>query len=183
VAQVPQLFTSSIVLTQAPLQSVSPLWQTHIPASQTAPTPQGMSQPPQWSALVMVSTHAPPHDAPPPAQPQAPLVHASPAPQAMLQPPQWIVLVMVLTQAPPQSSCGATHVSPPVVVLAPVVVEVGVPAVLVLGLVVLLLVVVPPGVTVSDLPEQPHAMAKISVTRATRVVLCFIPSSSARSVF
>ena len=64
---------------------------------------------------------------------------------------------------------------PPPVVLDPaVVVLVGVPAVVVVG-VPAVVVLVPPGVTVSDFPEQPHAMAKISVTRATRVVLCFIP--------
>jgi hypothetical protein len=82
---------------------------------------------------------------------------------------------MVLTQAPPQLTCGAVQVSPPVVLVAPAAVLVGVPVlpVLVLGLVVPLLVL--PGVAVSDLPEQPHAIAKISVTRATRVVLCFIP--------
>jgi len=183
VPHTPQLLTSSIVLTQAPLQSVSPLWQTHALPWQTAPTPQAMPQPPQLSASVVMSTQAPLQSVPPPAQPHVPALHAWPAVHAWPHTPQLAVSVWVLAQAPPQLTCGATHVSPPVVLDPPVVVVVvGVPAVVVLGLVVVL-VGVPPGVTESDFPEQPHAMAKISVTRATRVVLCFIPSSSARSVF
>jgi len=94
-----------------------------------------------------------------------------------------MVLVIVLTQAPPQSACGALHVKPPVV-LVPAVVVLGL---VVLGLVVLGLVVpvvlVAPGVALLFDPEQPHAMAKTSVTSATRVVLCFIRVSSAKSVF
>jgi len=156
----------------------------HAPLAHTAPVPQAKPQPPQLAASVMVLTQAPLHASPPPGQPHTPALHASPVPHATLHPPQWMVLVMVLTQAPPQLAWGAVHVRPPVVLVPPVVVVEGlVVLVVVLGLVVLGLVVLAPGVAPSFDPEQPHTMAKTSVTSATRVVLCFIRVSSAKSVF
>lgn len=182
VPQVPQLFTSSMVLTQAPLQSMSPVWQTHAPAVHTAPVPQAIPQPPQLAASVMMSTHVPLQSMPPPEQPQVPALQALPAPQAVPQVPQLALSVMTLAQAPLQLTCGAVHDRPPVVLVPAVVVLVGPPVVLVLVLLALLAPLLP-GVGSLELPEQPHTMAKISVTRATRVVLCFIRVSSARSVF
>jgi len=101
------------------------------------------------------------------------------------QPPQLLALMEVSMHTPPQSTCGATQETPPVVMPAVVVAPVVPVSVLPVLVVVLLAVGVPlpevPGAGFESL-EHPQTMATISDISANRVVLCFIPSSSARSV-
>jgi hypothetical protein len=146
-----------------------------------------MLQPPQLLASLWTSAQTPLQSSAPAGQPHTPALQDWPAEHGVAQAPQFMRLVLVSMQMPPQSTWGSTHDTPPVVpavvaVFVPaVVVVVGKPVVLVLVLVPLLLAVLP-GSGVVGLLEQPHTIAKISDTSANRVVLCFIPSSSARCV-
>ena len=78
--------------TQKPPQLVSPAWQDreHVPALQTSPVAQGLSQPPQWLRSVERFRHTPPQLVRPAWQDreQLPLLHTLPAAHGLTHEPQ-----------------------------------------------------------------------------------------------
>lgn len=116
--QLPQFFSSTFVLVQAPRPaSTSPhIWkppgQLHIEFMQTRPAPQAFPHPPQFTGLfvVLVQTGGIPHRLVFIGHVQAPAVQTVPPVQAIPQPPQLFGSVFVSTQAPVQFAVPAGHV-------------------------------------------------------------------------
>jgi hypothetical protein len=132
VPQVPQLFASVLVSTQAPPQAVCPaVPQTQAPAVQVWPVPQVLPQVPQFFASVLASVQAPLQAVCPAVlQAQALFVHNNPAPQALPHLPQFWPSVAMFTQlvphwvspvaqVEPQAPCEQTCVEVQVVVQLP----------------------------------------------------------------
>ncbi|MEZ4408983.1 MAG: hypothetical protein R3A52_21305 [Polyangiales bacterium] len=87
---------------QEPMQSVEPAVHevTHVPPEQTCPTPQALSQAPQWARSVCESRHAPEHAVCPGTQVSAhmPPEQISSAAQTLPHAPQLSRSVWVFAQ-------------------------------------------------------------------------------------
>jgi hypothetical protein len=117
--QVPQLFGSLAVVTQAPPQEVWPEAQVLLqrPPVQTWPSAQTMPHRPQWPGSLARFAHwgGEPHETLPTGQPQVLLAQTIPPVQRIPQPPQLLASEVRSTQALPQFLSGAAQlpVQPP----------------------------------------------------------------------
>ena len=109
----PQLSASDDSSTHAPLQTIVPVGQTHLPALHDAPVAHLVPHAPQLVALVCVSVHVAPHATRGLVHPHAPAAQLAPAGQAWPHVPQLAGSDCVLVHAVAPSAPPSAPPAPP----------------------------------------------------------------------